>query len=292
MHTAAIGAAAFMLFAAVLPASAQDVQVAELSSQAAQAPAIAQLPFPNTEAAASPALTSQMLSAYVARQQAKKGFDIFGAAPQPQLTTAVLSAYAATHFQNAALTAIDNIASPSTPLGANFSAQDASALTESSTPSITDDALARYARSQFQPTVKKVQQAEQEKLCLSKAIYHEARGESDNGQWAVANVIINRALSKRFPTTMCGVVYQNANQGLYRCQFTFACNGQPDMTSEREAWVKANRIAEAAFSEFQHGQRPGVVPGSALYYHTTSVTTDWGFKQVAQIGQHVFYSPM
>jgi spore germination cell wall hydrolase CwlJ-like protein len=243
MQTAALVAAALMLFAAALPASAQDMQVAEVPSQAVQAPAIAELPFSAAQPVASPALTAQMLSAYVARQQAKKGFDIFGAAPQPQLTTAVLSAYAATHFQNAALTAIDNIASASTPLGANFSAQDASALTE-------------------------------------------------DGQWAVANVIINRALSKRFPTTMCGVVYQNANQGLNRCQFTFACNGQPDMTSERQAWVKANRIADAAFSEFQHGQRPGVVPGSALYYHTTSVTTDWGFKQVAQIGQHVFYSPM
>ena len=159
-------------------------------------------------------------------------------------------------------------------------------------PSVNEDMLARYVHDQFEPTDKKVRRASDEKLCLSKAIYHEARGESDNGQWAVANVIINRALSKRFPTTMCGVIYQNANQGRYRCQFSFACDGQPDMATEREAWVKANRIAAAAYSEFQHGQRPGIVPSSALYYHTTSVSTDWGFKRVAQIGAHVFYSPM
>jgi len=160
--------------------------------------------------------------------------------------------------------------------------------------SVTDDMLAKYAHVRFEPTDKKIARANQEKLCLSKAIYHEARGESDNGQWAVANVIINRAMSKRFPSTMCGVIYQNADQGRNRCQFSFACDGQPDMASERRAWVKANTIAAAAYSEFQHGQRPGVVPGSALFYHTRSVSPDWSstYQRVAQIGAHVFYAPL
>ncbi|MEO8882987.1 MAG: cell wall hydrolase, partial [Devosia sp.] len=164
--------------------------------------------------------------------------------------------------------------------------------TEDTSTTVTDDMLARYAHHGFVPTDRRVAHANDEKLCLSRAIYHEARGEVDTGQWAVANVIINRALSKRFPTSMCGVVYQNADQGRYRCQFTFACDGQQEVIRERQAWAKAGKIAAAAYSEFQHGQRPGVVPGSALYYHTTSVSTNWGFKQVAQIGSHLFYSPM
>jgi len=45
-------------------------------------------------------------------------------------------------------------------------------------------------------------------LCLSLALYHEARGEPLNGQRAVAEVIMNRVESDRFPDTICGVVMQ------------------------------------------------------------------------------------
>ncbi|MDR3475436.1 MAG: cell wall hydrolase [Devosia sp.] len=297
MRGAALGAVALGLSATAAPSRAQDVALADvglrpsLAASADSLSATAEAPGPSSSS-----LTSAVLAAYVARQQARKGFDIFGAAPQPQLTSAVVSAYAATHYHNAALSAIDTAASPSLALGPTFSAEQeddaAAAAMASADPSISEDTLAKYARQQFEPTERKIKRATDEKLCLSKAIYHEARGESDNGQWAVANVIINRALSKRFPATMCGVIYQNADQGKYRCQFSFACDGQPDMATERRAWVKANQIAAAAYSEFQHGERPGVLPSSALYYHTTSVTTDWGFKRVAQIGAHVFFSPM
>jgi spore germination cell wall hydrolase CwlJ-like protein len=134
-----------------------------------------------------------------------------------------------------------------------------------------------------------------EKLCLTQAIYHEARGESDTGQWAVANVIINRAMSHQFPSTLCGVVFQNADQGYHRCQFTFACDGKSDMGagSEIGAWNKAYKMAQVAFNEYQQGDRPGVIPNSALYYHTLSVNPDWSdkFRRVATIGAHEFYSP-
>lgn len=272
-----------------MPGQGQDLQVAEIQADLPTA-AVAIATRPPAEAAAR-SLTPEVLAGYIARQQAKKGFDIFGEAPQPQLTSALLSAYAATHYQeqNAALTAIDLAAAPAVLAGGfGGPAQPAAP------PSITDDMLASYARKHFQPTERKVAQAIEERNCLSTAIYHEARGESDDGQWAVANVIINRAMSKRFPATMCGVVYQNANQGRYHCQFSFACDGQADTATERKAWSKAKRIAAAAYSEFQRGQRPGVVPGSALYYHTRSVSPDWSstYRRVAQIGAHVFYSPL
>lgn len=286
-----------MLLVTLTPTRAQDVQVAEVQP-ALYSPAVhtestssnaALAPTP-----AAPSLTPDVLAAYVARQQAKKGFDIFGEPPAPVLTSAVVSAYAATHYQNAALTAIDTAAAPAL-VDVNFMVPGPdTAASEAIVPSVTEDMLANYARHRFLPTAKKVAIANKERGCLSTAIYHEARGESDDGQWAVANVIINRAMSKRFPATMCGVVYQNVGEGRFRCQFTFACDGQPDAANERRAWAKANRIASAAYSEFQHGQRPGLLPRSALYYHTRSVSPNWStaYRQVAQIGAHVFYAPL
>jgi spore germination cell wall hydrolase CwlJ-like protein len=299
---AALGMAAAAMAVMVLPASAQDIALADLPTQLI-APVegnsfLTADPAAEVDQAATAApqtLTPSVLAAYIAKQEARKGFDIFGQAPQPQLTSALLSAYAATHYQprNAALGAIDAFASPAVALATTFSAEDEDNMAAAAaTPSITDDILARYASHNFVPTERKVQHAAAEKNCLTKAIYHEARGESLDGQWAVANVIINRAMSKRFPSTMCGVVYQNANQGLYRCQFSFACDGRPELERERRAWMKANEIAAAAYAEFQHGQRPGVLPDDALYYHTTSVSTNWGYRRVARIGSHVFFSPM
>ena len=85
---------------------------------------------------------------------------------------------------------------------------------------------------------------------------------------AVANVIVNRAMSRKFPSTICGVVFQNAEKGRYKCQFTFACDGRSDMGNERRAWNRSAQLAEAAFREFQQGKRPGIVPSiGALLPH-------------------------
>lgn len=66
--------------------------------------------------------------------------------------------------------------------------------------------------------------------CLATAIYHEARGESIRGQFAVAEVVLNRKESAGFPQTVCGVVNQ---KGGGSCQFSFTCDGRPDTASER-----------------------------------------------------------
>jgi spore germination cell wall hydrolase CwlJ-like protein len=261
----ALFAAGFVLFVTLSPASAQDMQVAEVTP--AELPVqLAQVRQPV------PQLTPELLAAYVARQQALKTFHGFDVPQTGSVTSGMLSAYVESH-NNPALAAIDTL--------------------EAAAPksSLTADLLANYAARKFVPTVKKVTVANHERLCLTQAIYHEARGESDNGQWAVANVIINRAMSNRYPATMCGVVYQNASTG--HCQFSFACDGRSDMGTERAAWSKANRIADAAFGEFQHGQRPDVLPKSALFYHAKSVNPGWSntFREVAEIGAHIFYSP-
>ena len=171
------------------------------------------------------------------------------------------------------------------------------AWTQRPAPSVDDNMVMAYAATQFVPTSQRVENARKERLCLAQALYHEARGEPESGQWAVANVILNRVASHLYPSTICGVVFQNAGGKKFRCQFTFACDGRSDMGGNgnrivRESWVRSNLIAHAAFRQFQNGKRPDTLPGSALYYHTRSVSPAWSrtYRQVARIGAHIFYA--
>lgn len=266
-----------MGFAISAPAQAVDLQVAYITpaeltpALAAQRLQPATMQLRPSFSADQPALTNDLLAAYVARQQELKRFSSFDAAPT-ELTEEVLLGYIdRTRGTNLALDAIDSIADM---------------------PALNPDMLEIYAQKKFVPTVRKVKLSNSEKLCLTQAIYHEARGESEAGQWAVANVIINRAMSHKFPTTLCGVVFQNADRGFHNCQFTFACDGRSDFGTETGAWNRAAKMASVAFNEFQQGDRPGVIPNSALFYHTTSVSPNWSnkFRRVAAIGAHVFYA--
>lgn len=78
--------------------------------------------------------------------------------------------------------------------------------------------------------------------CLAKAVYFEARGESLQGQVAVAEVILNRVESPRYPHSVCGVVQQAGHGG---CQFSFTCDGHPDRMRDAHAADLAGRIARA-----------------------------------------------
>lgn len=265
----AIGAAAFVLFVTVAPSSAGGLAVVVPAAFSPSVTAKRQQFY----AAAKPALTNELLAAYVARKQALQSFDGFDVETNnTKLTEAMLSSYIEKR-RNRALEAIESV--------------DVTAK-----PALSADILSAYAEKKFVPTTRKVKLAEGEKLCLAQAIYHEARGESRDGQLAVANVIINRAMSKKYPSSICGVVFQNADKGRYKCQFTFACDGRSDMGKERAAWNRSVKMAEAAFYQYQQGERPGVIPNSALFYHTTSVAPKWSrtFRRVAAIGSHVFYS--
>ena len=276
-HVFAAGAAAMLLAGTVATVSAEE------RAYAAQSELSIPVPAPLTDAvvrkrqqfagAAQPELTPALLAAYVERQKQIKSFNAFDVAPTgAELTEAVLSSYIDKR-RNDALEAIESV---DTTTG----------------PALTQAVLVAYAEKQFVPTAKKVKLADSERLCLAQAIYHEARGESEAGQLAVANVIINRAFSKKYPSTICGVVFQNADRGKYKCQFTFACDGRSDMGTERAAWNRSIKLAEKAFAEFQQGERPDVIPGNVLFYHTTAVAPKWShsFRRVAAIGSHIFYS--
>jgi hypothetical protein len=123
-------------------------------------------------------------------------------------------------------------------------------------------------------------------ICLTTAIYYEAASESDDGQRAVAQVVLNRMRHPAYPNTVCGVVFQGTERGDRLCQFSFACDGSMRRTPGRDAWARARRIAEDALAG-----RVFAPVGYATHYHTLAVNPFWGPKLVkaAIIGAHIFY---
>jgi spore germination cell wall hydrolase CwlJ-like protein len=124
--------------------------------------------------------------------------------------------------------------------------------------------------------------------CLTDAIYFEARGEAVRGQIAVAQVVLNRAFSGYYPTTVCGVVYQNANRHL-SCQFTFACDGIRDVVTEPDMWERAKKIAKASLD----GRLWLPEVGKSTHYHAYWVRPSWvnEMKKMYKYGVHTFYRP-
>lgn len=125
-----------------------------------------------------------------------------------------------------------------------------------------------------------------EMKCLAEAVYFEARSEPETGQAAVAQVVINRAKSGLYPTSICGVVYQNRHR--YKaCQFTFACEGKSLAIREPDSWAVATRVAQ----EVLEGQTYLPAVGASTHYHADYVAPWWSrkLKRTDQIGRHIFY---
>ncbi|RMF03345.1 MAG: cell wall hydrolase [Alphaproteobacteria bacterium] len=125
-----------------------------------------------------------------------------------------------------------------------------------------------------------------QRRCLATAIYFEARGESERGQLAVAQVVMNRVRSSLYPDTICGVVFQGQ---LRRsgCQFSFTCDGRADVPREKEQWIKANQLAEKVTS----GKVWLEEIGHATHYHATYVRPKWRrqMDHIKRVGRHIFY---
>jgi len=124
--------------------------------------------------------------------------------------------------------------------------------------------------------------------CLANAIYFEARGEAVRGQIAVAQVVMNRVFSPFYPNDVCGVVYQNSHRHL-ACQFTFACDGLPDIVTEPEAWERAKRISR----DMLDGKLWMPEVAKATHYHAYWVHPSWvgEMKKLFKLGVHSFYRP-
>jgi spore germination cell wall hydrolase CwlJ-like protein len=173
----------------------------------------------------------------------------------------------------------------SSDLGVNGEAQSAAAGTVATLASAHQEAADETPRRQLAELVVDqagaVAPANNEQGCLASAVYFEARGESLEGQLAVAEVVLNRTRSGRYPGTICAVVRQPA-------QFSFVRRGvipraDPDCAEWRRA-IAIARIAEAGETR--------LLPQSVLWYHANYVSPGWGRRLArnTRIGAHIFYS--
>ena len=121
--------------------------------------------------------------------------------------------------------------------------------------------------------------------CLSEALYFEARGESVKGQFAVAEVIMNRVDDRRYPDTVCSVINQGTGRK-YACQFTYTCDGRSEIITEKATYVRLRKIAKLMLSDM-----PKPLTKGATHYHTKAVRPKWSrvFPRTATIGVHHFY---
>jgi spore germination cell wall hydrolase CwlJ-like protein len=121
--------------------------------------------------------------------------------------------------------------------------------------------------------------------CLAEALYFEARGESVKGQFAVAEVILNRVDSPEYPNSVCGVINQGTGKK-YGCQFTYTCDGNPERIANPAAFSEVGKVANVMLSG-----APRALTDGATHYHTSAVKPRWArkFAKTAQIGVHLFY---
>jgi spore germination cell wall hydrolase CwlJ-like protein len=130
-----------------------------------------------------------------------------------------------------------------------------------------------------------VKGGDEQTACLSEALYFEARGESVKGQFAVAEVIMNRVDSADFPDTICGVIHQGTGRK-YQCQFTYTCDGNPEHIADKATFADLRKVARLMAQG-----APRRLTDGATFYHTRSVNPRWArvFRRTATIGVHHFY---
>jgi len=176
-------------------------------------------------------------------------------------------------------------------------------LAQVSTTAHARDGLASPLLYRMGQAVKAALKAERrlsERACMTMALYHEARGESREGQIAVAATILNRVSSRAYPDTICGVVFQNSHR-YNACQFSFACDGnslipRDDASMRRMAGLATEILARA-------DERGNILPGGdelsaslrryifVTHYHRHDVHPGWSRRlaRVTRVGAHVFF---
>ena len=150
--------------------------------------------------------------------------------------------------------------------------QDEVATETEAAPPVTAASLAALVAATPKPAT-----IDPELRCLAGAVYFESRGESLPGQLAVAHVVINRAQSGRFPTSLCGVVYQKS-------QFSFVRGARMPAIRQGAQWDNAVAIAQIALDGSWKNHAPG-----ALFFHARYVSPGWRKTRIAQIDNHIFY---
>ena len=123
-------------------------------------------------------------------------------------------------------------------------------------------------------------------LCLTQAVYFESRGEPVSGQYAVAEVVMNRVASSRFPNNVCAVTKQDLGPKSYDCQFSYECDGIPETMHDKVARAQAERIAREVVEGGSN------LTDGALYFHAGKKPS-WAYRftQTFKVGRHRFYRP-
>ena len=123
--------------------------------------------------------------------------------------------------------------------------------------------------------------------CMARNIYYEAGAETMPGQAAVARVVMNR-INHGFAETPCKVIYQKTtiNDNVI-CQFSWVCE---DKTDPSKSSPRYKRALQVAYEVMVFDMHKNVVPKSALFFHAVTIDPLWPYKQVAKIGNHIFYS--
>jgi spore germination cell wall hydrolase CwlJ-like protein len=157
------------------------------------------------------------------------------------------------------------------PLPSDTPAADA--VTADGDDDLSFDTLAAAVAAQETP-----RELDEQLRCLATGIYFEAKGEPLSGQLAVAEVILNRTESGRFPRNVCGVLTQPG-------QFSFVRGGRmPSVNTDSRSWRTAVAVAQVAMDDHWENPMPG-----ALYFHARSVSPGWRLARLGSVGNHVFY---
>jgi len=142
------------------------------------------------------------------------------------------------------------------------------------------------------------QDAHPQEYCLALNIYHEARGSNFADQVAVADVVLNRVQDKRYPDTVCNVVYDGKKKPSWKdpsvmvmvrnqCQFSWYCDGKSDTPLDTDAWRRAQ---QSAYMMMNYDEFRGITEG-ATHYHANYVSPGWArrLQLIGRIGDHIFY---
>tara|TARA_B100000683_G_scaffold215239_1_gene210528 strand:- start:1405 stop:1914 length:510 start_codon:yes stop_codon:yes gene_type:complete len=140
--------------------------------------------------------------------------------------------------------------------------------------------------------------SEPQLYCLAQNIYYEARSSSRADQMAVSDVVLNRVKDRRYPNTICEVVYQGKQKPSWKdptkmvmvrnmCQFSWYCDGKKDEPPEGDPWRNAQMVAYEMYYLYKDAN----ITDGATHYHAFYVKPDWAktFILKGRIGSHIFY---
>tara|TARA_A100001035_G_scaffold220802_1_gene180919 strand:- start:8706 stop:9215 length:510 start_codon:yes stop_codon:yes gene_type:complete len=140
--------------------------------------------------------------------------------------------------------------------------------------------------------------SEPQLYCLAQNIYYEARSSSRADQMAVSDVVLNRVKDRRYPNTICDVVYQGKQKPSWKdptkmvmvrnmCQFSWYCDGKKDTPPEGDPWRNAQMVAYEMYYLYKDAN----ITDGATHYHAFYVKPDWAKKFIlkGRIGSHIFY---